>query len=269
MTVRFNPPPGWPTPPEGWTPDPHWTPDPRWPAKPADWPLWVEDPAAGEPTEQTMALPVASLTGAGAVAGRHDGRTRRIVLVAFLCLAFLVVGLLLGAVPSGSRLAAAEATLGEATEARAALDEDSAALTTAQDELATAQAGVTAREEAAVAKEAELATRESAAVTAEADLQARLTAVEGREGAVTAAEADLQARSAATGRSGTSSGTSSSAPKVTTPDAPAGIVGGSGGGAVSYANCDAVRAAGKAPIRSGDPGYSKKLDRDGDGVGCE
>ena len=36
-----------------------------------------------------------------------------------------------------------------------------------------------------------------------------------------------------------------------------------------YANCDAARAAGAAPVRVGDPGYSSKLDRDGDGVGCE
>ncbi|MGK3708926.1 GmrSD restriction endonuclease domain-containing protein [Arthrobacter sp. IK3] len=40
-------------------------------------------------------------------------------------------------------------------------------------------------------------------------------------------------------------------------------------GAVAYANCAAVRAAGAAPIRVGDPGYAKKLDRDGDGIGCE
>ena len=36
-----------------------------------------------------------------------------------------------------------------------------------------------------------------------------------------------------------------------------------------YKNCDAVRAAGAAPIYEGQPGYSRKLDRDGDGVGCE
>ena len=36
-----------------------------------------------------------------------------------------------------------------------------------------------------------------------------------------------------------------------------------------YQNCDAVRAAGADPIRTGDPGYSRKLDRDGDGIGCE
>ena len=37
----------------------------------------------------------------------------------------------------------------------------------------------------------------------------------------------------------------------------------------AYANCDAVRAAGANPIRVGDPGYGKHLDRDGDGIGCE
>ncbi|MCY9696420.1 MBL fold metallo-hydrolase [Paenibacillus alginolyticus] len=38
---------------------------------------------------------------------------------------------------------------------------------------------------------------------------------------------------------------------------------------VVYNNCSEVRAAGKAPIKRGDPGYSNKLDRDNDGVGCE
>lgn len=36
-----------------------------------------------------------------------------------------------------------------------------------------------------------------------------------------------------------------------------------------YENCDAVRAAGAAPLFAGQPGYSRKLDRDGDGVACE
>ena len=44
---------------------------------------------------------------------------------------------------------------------------------------------------------------------------------------------------------------------------------GSGGGSAYYKNCDAARAAGAAPVHAGDPGYSRKLDRDGDGVGCE
>lgn len=38
---------------------------------------------------------------------------------------------------------------------------------------------------------------------------------------------------------------------------------------VYYKNCSAVRDAGKAPLYKGDPGYSSKLDRDGDGVACE
>lgn len=38
---------------------------------------------------------------------------------------------------------------------------------------------------------------------------------------------------------------------------------------VYYKNCAAVRAAGKAPIYRGQPGYGRHLDRDGDGVGCE
>lgn len=45
-------------------------------------------------------------------------------------------------------------------------------------------------------------------------------------------------------------------PKLTTPK-------------VTYKTCAEVKAAGKAPIRKGDPGYSTKLDRDGDGVACE
>jgi Protein of unknown function (DUF1524)/Excalibur calcium-binding domain len=38
---------------------------------------------------------------------------------------------------------------------------------------------------------------------------------------------------------------------------------------VRYDNCAAVRAAGAAPIRRGEPGYDTHLDGDGDGVGCE
>lgn len=39
--------------------------------------------------------------------------------------------------------------------------------------------------------------------------------------------------------------------------------------AAYYANCSAARAAGAAPVRAGQPGYGRHLDRDGDGVGCE
>lgn len=36
-----------------------------------------------------------------------------------------------------------------------------------------------------------------------------------------------------------------------------------------YPNCSAARAAGVTPLYAGDPGYSRKLDRDGDGIACE
>jgi hypothetical protein len=41
--MRFNPPPGWPTPPGGWTPPPGWKPDPAWPTPPPGWHLFVPD----------------------------------------------------------------------------------------------------------------------------------------------------------------------------------------------------------------------------------
>ena len=41
------------------------------------------------------------------------------------------------------------------------------------------------------------------------------------------------------------------------------------GGTVYYRNCDAARAAGVTPIRRGQPGYARHLDRDNDGVACE
>ncbi|KAB7791341.1 excalibur calcium-binding domain-containing protein [Bifidobacterium leontopitheci] len=38
---------------------------------------------------------------------------------------------------------------------------------------------------------------------------------------------------------------------------------------VYYQNCTAAREAGAAPLYRGQPGYSSKLDRDGDGIACE
>lgn len=43
----------------------------------------------------------------------------------------------------------------------------------------------------------------------------------------------------------------------------------SNSGGVSYRNCAAARAAGVTPIRRGEPGYAKHLDRDNDGLACE
>lgn len=79
-------------------------------------------------------------------------------------------------------------------------------------------------------------------------------------GAPTIAPLNLTDRtSSAEASPGSAQGTASgSSPADPSPD-----------GSVSYENCDAVRAAGAAPVHRGDPGYGSHLDRDGDGVGCE
>lgn len=38
---------------------------------------------------------------------------------------------------------------------------------------------------------------------------------------------------------------------------------------VYYRSCAEAREAGAAPLRIGDPGYGRHLDRDGDGIACE
>ncbi|MCC5611654.1 excalibur calcium-binding domain-containing protein [Nostoc sp. CHAB 5834] len=38
---------------------------------------------------------------------------------------------------------------------------------------------------------------------------------------------------------------------------------------VYYEGCNEVRAAGKAPLYRGNPGYGEHMDGDGDGVACE
>lgn len=43
MSMRLNPPPGWPPVPPAWTPPPGWQPDPSWPDPPPGWNLWAED----------------------------------------------------------------------------------------------------------------------------------------------------------------------------------------------------------------------------------
>ncbi|MEV6071670.1 excalibur calcium-binding domain-containing protein [Nocardia sp. NPDC052001] len=35
-----------------------------------------------------------------------------------------------------------------------------------------------------------------------------------------------------------------------------------------YVNCEQVRAQGKAPLLAGQPGYTRQLDPDGNGVAC-
>ena len=62
------------------------------------------------------------------------------------------------------------------------------------------------------------------------------------------------------------------APPAAVPPAPAGDVAPAAPPAptsVYYANCAAARAAGAAPLRTGQPGYRAQMDGDRDGVACE
>ena len=38
---------------------------------------------------------------------------------------------------------------------------------------------------------------------------------------------------------------------------------------IYFKSCKEARAAGYSDIKKGEPGYSSKLDRDGDGIACE
>lgn len=64
--LRFNPPPGWPSPPIGWTPPKGWTPEPSWPAPPPGWQLWL--PVGADTVERSASdLDGTAVTEAGPV----------------------------------------------------------------------------------------------------------------------------------------------------------------------------------------------------------
>jgi hypothetical protein len=65
-TMRFNPPPNWPSPPPGWTVPPGWRPDPAWGAPPLGWQLWLPDttPAVAPPELAPGVGPTGSTTPA-------------------------------------------------------------------------------------------------------------------------------------------------------------------------------------------------------------
>jgi hypothetical protein len=104
---------------------------------------------------------------------------------------------------------------------------------------------------------------------------ARQVAVKGKYGVwVTAAEQDAMTRVLTTCPTMPLPGPGSAStvavlPRAAAAPQPAPATAPPDGAAIYYANCTAVRAAGAAPIHRGDPGYASKLDRDGDGIGCE
>src|SRR5882762_144619 len=64
--MRFNPPPGWPTPPIGWMPPTGWAPDASWPTPPDGWQLFVHDDEDAKPSNALVANPSESESAAEA-----------------------------------------------------------------------------------------------------------------------------------------------------------------------------------------------------------
>ncbi len=220
-------------------------------------------PPVQQPT-QTMQLPVRP------PAEEPTGRRRRWLRWAVPLLAFL-----LGACVGG----AGDRTEVTSTPQYLTLQQD---LQAAQDEAGVLSDEVAAAEEqieaAAVAAEARLAEQTAAITQRSTTLDQREQELAARESALRAAEQAASSRGNSTGSSSSAGSTSNSS------GSSASSSGSSSSGAGSarvvesepeapastyYDNCSAARAAGAAPVRSGDPGYGRHLDRDGDGVGCE
>lgn len=106
--------------------------------------------------------------------------------------------------------------------------------------------------------EADLATAQTDLTTAQTDLAASQALVSERDATIASLQAELAAAQAAAAPA--------IAPFASTPTQPTAAA---PSASTYYANCTAVRNAGAAPIRAGQPGYGSHLDRDGDGVGCE
>lgn len=233
MGKRFNPPPNWPAAPAGWMPGPGWRPDPRWPAPPPGWPLWVY-------TSRRWPTAVGAAVGG------------------------LVLGMGIGGASGSAAADRAEDHMAEAAQEQ---HETRSLLAEAEQEHAAQVDDLDERGAALDAREAAVDARDDAVSDVE-DLAAAQALLEADQSELAAAQQELDIRAAdldqreATIAAEASRQAAAQTPAVSVPATP-------GGGSVYYANCDAARAAGAAPVLRGDPGYRPALDRDDDGIGCE
>lgn len=167
----------------------------------------------------------------------------------------LVVGLLLGGGVGGSSAQSEVAALeGQVADlevdlagAEGVASENDAALADARADLEDALADLATASEALTTATTQMTEMETAATASQSELDARAARIADLEGQLSVRAAPAPAPAAP-------------APAAPAPAAPV---------SAWYDNCTAVRNAGAAPIRVGDPGYAKHLDRDGDGIGCE
>lgn len=217
-------------PPAGWYPAPHAAGQSRY----WDGTAWTEPEM--EPAKQPSFL--------------QRRMSRKMGLIASA--STLAVGVLLGSSIGGSGAVAEVSSLKEKVitlesdiaEAEVVAADNDTALAEAQADRDAAVAELTETTDALTLAAAKVVELEGAATANQGELDARAARIAELEGQVAAQTAPVSAP----------------APAPAAPAAPA---------IVSFDNCTAVRNAGAAPIRSGDPGYGRHLDRDGDGVGCE
>ncbi|WP_223878548.1 excalibur calcium-binding domain-containing protein [Microbacterium radiodurans] len=180
---------------------------------------------------------------------RPMSRKAALIVSASTLVAGLIVGAGAGGSGAGSEITELKRQVStlevDVDDAETVALESDAALSDASSELADARADLATAKRELAAATAQVTEMQTAATGTQTELDARAARIADLEG-------QLSVRTAPAVQ----------APAPAAPAAPATIV-------VSYENCTAVRNAGAAPIRSGEPGYGRHLDRDGDGIGCE
>lgn len=237
-STYFNPPPGWPTPPDrSWRPAPGWKPDPAWPASPSGWAYWVD--AQGRPTK--------------APPGSYGAPSTRRQVAGLGCLG--LVGLV--------ALASCVSALGSG-----AVSPDPAASTAASRVQAVSAPTVTVIQTVTqtVTHTAPVSTvtvtRSARARTEETPVEVATSTPELTGPPAPPEPAPLTTTTEEPPAPPTEEAPPAPVPLADLPDTP-------DDERASYPNCAAARAAGVAPLGVGDAGYSRALDRDGDGVACE
>jgi multidrug efflux pump subunit AcrA (membrane-fusion protein) len=200
-------------------------------------PLGIDD--VDRPGPRGSAPMPAGVVPAGARPGGNEHRGGKrppgAGLMVAVAVAGLALGVIIGVVVTAGQQADANQAITDAQNIRAQMEEQNAAI----------------EEDRAQIKQQrdEVATREQELGRREAQLKERETALEQQEQQLQQQQQQQQQQEQQ--------------------DDDGNWNGGNPGGAVFYWNCDAVRAAGAAPLANGQPGYMPHLDGNGNGVACE
>ncbi|MFI6674794.1 excalibur calcium-binding domain-containing protein [Kribbella sp. NPDC050470] len=274
---HFNPPPGWPEPPNArWRPPKSWKPDDDWPKPPAGWSFWVDE--NGVPVRGPV--------------GRYGGPPV-LKMGALAAVVITLVGLLL-VVPYNAResatttpsLAAPESsTPSETTDPGDPAGASPSLVGVPPRELTSQSPSQSPSQSTSPApgpatswfppaqpanRPATLSppwspTKAAATPNSPAQPSTQPSTEPFSQPPSTQPPSTIQPSTppsstvpgpTTTTQPSTTPSTTQTTPPATTPT-------------VVYKNCAEVRAAGKAPLYRGDPGYTPALDRNGDGIACE